>query len=1136
MSNQPIPFNDEYTLGGSLTVNDPTYVVRQADTELYESLKAGKFCYVLNSRQMGKSSLRVRTMHRLKQEGFACVEIDLTGIGSNQVSPEQWYTGIVYRIMRTFRLPSQLNWREWWNSSNFISPIQRLGELFEEFLLKSVSQNIIIFIDEIDSVLNCSFSTDDFFAFIRYCYNQRVNNSDYNRLTFCLLGVATPSDLIQDKTRTPFNIGQAIELKGFEFEEAKKSLINGIAKVVDAPENVLKSVLDWTGGQPFLTQKLCKLVFDKILEFPNHNVDELVESTMIENWEANDNPEHLRTIRDRILKDEAYTSRLLEIYQQLISSPTQTLRADNGYDKIKLQLSGLVVKKNGCLQVYNKIYQKVFNSNWLEQELANQRNFYHENLVAWRKSGRTDNRQLLTGGILEKALKDAKGRRLSDEDQDFLNASRDYERQELKQAKEKGTKILELVQKGTQLERQGIQTLRLFYRNIDHLQALRDAIQAAEELQQLRQEWQELVKYDAELLNHIPVATPYFSLQQILSQIRKGRELKGHQACIKSVCFSSDGQYIATASYDGTARVWGVHGQLLHCLKGHTSQVTSVCFSPDSQYIATASRDKTVKLWHIQGQFLYTFTGHSDEITSVCFSPDSQYLATASHDNTAKLWNFQGKELKTFNGHSDQVTSVCFSPNSQYIATASADKTTKLWNLETKQCQATFRSHSARITSVCFSPDGQYLATASTDKTTNVWHIETEELKTTLKGHRGWVMSVCFSPNGKYLATASSDKTIKLWDIHEQEWLDNGLYKPGRLLYTLRHHSAVITSVCFSPDSQYLATASYDQTVKLWNIEGNHLKTFKMDSECLTSVCFSFDGQYLATAAAQEKVEIWNFTGKRLHYFKDYYNYTLGLCFSPDGKFLATASDDTNVKLWNLQTQRCKTFIGHSETVMDVCFSPDGQFLATASDDKTAKLWNVQTKRRRSFKGHSNTVMGVCFSPDGHYLATASLDKTAKLWNIEGELLKTFDCHSDWITSVCFSPDSQYLATGSRDKTAKLWNIEGEALHTFIDHTGLITIVCFSSDGQYLVTGSDDGTVKVWDLQGNLLADFRGYKGNLLEGEPDFIELDSSVLGVCFTPDCKNIVAVYTDGTVRFWLFESLEELIARGKAWLGVD
>lgn len=226
-----------YYVGGSLDFNHPTYVARQADKDFYDRLKRGEFCYVLNSRQTGKSSLRVQTMHKLQKEGIACADIDLTGIVSQQTTEEQWYRDIIKELVSCFQL--KVNRRNWWREHDDLTPVHRFSVFIEEVLLAEVSQNIVIFVDEIDSVLSLNFPIDDFFAQIRFCYNKRADKPEYRRLTFALLGVATPSDLIRDKNRTPFNIGRAIELNGFQFSEAQP-LAQGLVGKVGNPQAVLR--------------------------------------------------------------------------------------------------------------------------------------------------------------------------------------------------------------------------------------------------------------------------------------------------------------------------------------------------------------------------------------------------------------------------------------------------------------------------------------------------------------------------------------------------------------------------------------------------------------------------------------------------------------------------------------------------------------------------------------------------------------------------------------------------------------------------------------------------------------------------------------------------------------------------------
>lgn len=360
-----------YYVGGSVPLNAPSYIKREADDIFYNYLKNGQYCYVLNSRQMGKSSLWVQTQKRLKEDNIDCATIDLSGIGKN-ISEDIWYRVLFEQLVKRFNLSIRGKEQTWWDERAYKSAINRLDEFVEDILLKEVSQPIVICFDEIDSVLSLKFSTDDFFAWLRSCHEKRPYNRDYQRLTFCMLGVAAVSNFIRDNNRSPFNIGQDIRLSGFTIKDARK-LAEGLQDKVIAPQRVLEEVIEWTGGQPFLTQKICNLISTSRPEFGKEspanpiNVGDFIQSQVISNWVSQDSPEHLKTVQNRLLNKRVTGRRMLKLYLEILKNGEIT--DDGSPDQIELRLTGLVVQDRQKLKVYNKIYRNVFNENWVTTEL-----------------------------------------------------------------------------------------------------------------------------------------------------------------------------------------------------------------------------------------------------------------------------------------------------------------------------------------------------------------------------------------------------------------------------------------------------------------------------------------------------------------------------------------------------------------------------------------------------------------------------------------------------------------------------------------------------------------------------------------------------------------------------------------------
>jgi WD40 repeat protein len=364
-------------------------------------------------------------------------------------------------------------------------------------------------------------------------------------------------------------------------------------------------------------------------------------------------------------------------------------------------------------------------------------------------------------------------------------------------------------------------------------------------------------------------------------------------------------------------------------------------------------------------------------------------------------------------------------------------------------------------------------------------------------GHMNQVTSVAISRDGKLAISASWDNTLKLWDLAS-----------GREIREFKD-SDTVTSVAISPDGRTALSGSW-RSVNLWDLATGHvIREFSVQSTA-GPLSVTPDGKTALSVNGDMTLKLWDLsTGREIRRFRGHTSSISSVAISSDGKTALSGSEDANVRVWDLASGRQihELIKGHSDTVTSVAISPDGKTALSGSADKTLKLWDLSKSLEiREFKGHTGGIISVTFSPDGKTALSGGDDKILRLWDLAtGRQIREFRGHTSVVTSVAISPDGKTALSGSADKTLKLWDLStGQQIREFGGYLSWVNSVAISPDGRTALLGSGDSTVKVWDLA-------NGRQIHELKGHSD------TVTSVAISPDGKTALSGSGDKTLKLW-------------------
>ena len=833
-----------YVTGGTMLVSDASYVVRDADYLLRDRLVKGDFCYVLTPRQMGKSSLMVQTAHALRDQGVASVTLDLSKHGFT-LDASQWYDGLLEMI--GYGLGFQEDIDKLITESAGISPLQRWQKAIRNVVLERISGSVVLFLDEIDIIRRFNFETDEFFAAVRSFYNQRAEDPAFRRLTFCLIGVATPGDLIQDPTLTPFNIGTRVDLLDFTRQEASQLRL-WLGKGDSLNSTLMDRIYYWTNGHPYLTQRLCKAVAEDASIVSPRGVDQCCRNMFFASRVATVD-DNLAFVRNWMIpEDDEQRTQLLIRYQKVLAGK-RVVDSEADPNVARLKLCGAARNVNGRLATRNRIYSTAFGLAWIKdnmpgQEMIRQRRAYIAGVLRVLVPALIA--LIIIGALAVGAIHSAKRATIAEG-----------------------------------------RSNRLLY-DMDMYQAGESWDNGAAALTK-------------QLLDYHTRAPHDFAWRYLNTERNTDLHRIGSKSVVFHVAYSPDGSLLAAAYLDGSVRIWDAKSFRPVRTLLPTGAVLWIAFSKDGRFLATASSNTNVIVWNVQsGSKIMQFnTGRRDAqsaATCVAFSPLNTDIVAAG-DATGTVWvcDIGHKSVRAVGTSKDfRIHGLAFSPDGRCLAVTGAEAIDRgvleIWNAQNWTKSARMLPPSG-LNSPAYSPDGTLIAITQWDGVVSLWDARKLKPVHAFLPLRDMADGVVFSHDGKLLAAASWDNTIRVWRV-----------KNYSLEEEIKGCTDRTTSVAFSTDDRTLASGDASGDVKLWTIADRRRNPSIAFNDHVYSIALSPTEPLLAVASSR-RITFWNtrtqqIVGKTIYPEQ---GTNKGIVFSRDGTYLFSAGAAHGLRGWNVK-------------------------------------------------------------------------------------------------------------------------------------------------------------------------------------------------------------------------------------------